>query len=58
MPLLQLRLGLYSAFLFYYAQALAECSQFIPATQYAVYSCEIDNLFELSNNSDVLRMYF
>lgn len=58
MQLLQLRLSIYTIFLFYYSQALAECSQTSSATQYAVYSCEIDNLLEFSINSDALRKYF
>lgn len=56
--LLQSNLSAYSTFLFYYSQGLAECSQIDTATTYAIHSCELENLIDLSVNADALRKYF
>lgn len=56
--LLQFRLAIYDTFLFYYSQSLAECSQYDTATEYAVYCCELETLFNFPLNADALRKYF
>ena len=48
----------FSYFLFYYCQSLAECKQLVAATKYAHYACSIQELYELTINSNVLKNYF
>lgn len=48
----------YSFFLFYYCQGLAECGLIDFATRNAVYSCSIQNLFDLEINSKTLKIAF
>ena len=43
--------------LFYYCQSLGEIGQYNLALKYATYSCNIQELYELMPNSDVLRKY-
>lgn len=47
----------FSYFLFYYCQSLAECKQLVTATKYAHYTCSIQELYELTINSNALKNY-
>ena len=47
----------FSYFLFYYCQSLAECKQLVAATKYAHYTCSIQELYELTINSNALKNY-
>lgn len=47
----------FSYFLFYYCQSLAECKQLVTATKYAHYTCSIQELYELTINSNTLKNY-
>lgn len=56
--LLKGNLATFSYFLFYYCQSLAECKHFESAERYAHYSCSIQELYELTLNSNVLKKHF
>ena len=47
----------FSYFLFYYCQSLAECKQLVTATKYAHYTSSIQELYELTINSNALKNY-
>lgn len=54
MRILKFKFNIYSLFLFYYCQGTAECGFRDMAKHYAIRSCCINNLLELSENSDVI----
>ena len=56
--LLKSKMNAFSSFLFYYCQGMAECANLDVATQFATYSCSINELLELSANSAILREAF
>ena len=56
--LLKSKMNAFSSFLFYYCQGMAECANLDVATQFATYSCSINELLELSANSAVLKESF
>lgn len=47
----------YASVLFYYCQALGECGLYEEVTPPAVYSCSLEFLVGLSENSDLLKRY-
>lgn len=48
----------FSYLLFYCCQALGECQQLDSAEKYALYCCSLQELFELTPNSDILKKCF
>lgn len=56
--LLKSKYNTYSLFLFYYCQGMAECNKLDIATQYAIYSCSINELLESPTNSAILKETF
>lgn len=57
LPLMRYNIGAYSSYLFYYCQALAECSHFEEAILHAVYACNINYLLGHGMNTIVLKKY-
>lgn len=57
LPLMRYNIGAYSSFLFYYCQALAECSHFEEAILPAVYACNMNYLLGHGLNAIALKKY-
>lgn len=57
MPLVKYKLSNYSFFLFYYSQALGECSDFSNAQKYGHFSYHLQKLIELYVNASDLQKY-
>lgn len=56
--IMKFNISTYSFFLFYYCQGLAECESIDSAIKHAIYSCAINDLFELHENLCVLAKAF